>query len=624
MPAHAPILAFGPYVLDSAARRLLRDGQAVAVTPKAFDLLTVLAQNAGRIVSKDLLLRSAWPDAVVDEGNLAFQVSTLRKALGESSEGDRYIVTVPGQGYQLVKPVRRIEQVEWDLLVEERDTTTITIQRRPGRRILWIASMTAVVLALIGAIVLLRPGRGAAPPVPRQIRTLAVLPFKPIVVAQRDEALELGMADALISRIAGNPELTVRPLTAVRNFGGVEQDAVSAGRELGVDAVLDGTIRTAGQRIRVTARLVRVADSAQLWSGQFDENFGEILAIQDSISTRLASELAITAPAKSARPGTTSQEAYRAYALGRLHYLRTQSAEVDRAIVYFKKAAALDPEYAAAWSGLAECYASLPISADRAPQENFELAERAAKRAIELDPSSSDAYTTLGTVKFMGQWDWAGAEANFKRALALNNSSAMSHLRYAHLLSNTGRHREAMQEAREALRLDPLSPLVNALTGQFSLQAGDVDEGMRQLRHTLEIDPGFWNARMNLGKGYEMQGRYDDALIELEKCRGASGDNVEPLWMIGYIHGVRGNRAEAQKILDELRSIASERYVPAAKIALVYIGMGDRDNAFRLLERACRERDRTMVFLDVNPRFRKLSGDPRYEAITRCVNLPQL
>jgi len=624
MSQPSPIFGFGAFVVDPAARQLLRDGAVCPLTPKAFDVLCALLQNPGRTVTKEELMRAAWPDSIVDDGNLTFQISTLRKALGDRGSEDRYVVTVPGQGYQFVRPVRQIEQEEAEFAVEERDITTITIEERSSP-LPWTLATGAVAALLIAVIAggMIWRDRATVTPAP-EIRSLAVLPFKPIVPAERDEALELGMADALISRIGGNGKLLVRPLTAVRGYGGIEQDAVAAGRTLGVDAVLDGTIVSSGGRIRVTAQLIRVADSVQIWSGQFDERSSEILAVQDSISSRLSRELDLTPGAGRVRTGTASEEAYRAYALGRLHYFRAHSVEVDKAIVHFKRAIALDPEYAGAWAGLADSYVILPISADREPRENYGLARQAAMRAIELDPSSAEAYMTLGTVKFFLDWDWSGSEADFLHALELDPESALTHIRYAHLLSNTGRHEEAMVEARRAQRLDPLSLIINTLAGQFSLQAGDVDEGMRQLRHTLELDPDFWIARMNLGKAHEMRGEYDLALAELAKCRGRSGDNVEPLWMIGYIHGLRGESEKAQAIVDELLEAAGNRHVPAAKIALVYIGMGNRDEAFRWLFNACRDRDRTLVFLDANPRFRKLESDPRFASVARCVDLPQL
>lgn len=624
MPHTSPILAFGPFVLDASARQLLRDGERVTVTPKAFDLLCLLAQHAGRTVTKTTLLSTVWPDGVVDENNLAFQVSTLRKALADKSDGSRYIVTVPGQGYQFVMPVRVLESEDLEVVLEERERTLITFEaatvpRRAPRAVL-IAAGVFIVLLSAALLLWIRQQR-ARPAAP--IRTVAVLPFKSLLAAQADEALELGMADAVISRISTNREVIVRPLASVRRFTGREQDPIAAGKALGVDAVLDGSIASADGRIRVTARLLRVSNASQLWSGQFDERSSEIFAIQDSISSRLARDLSwnLHDPARQRR-GTSSPEAYRAYALGRLHATRVQSVENDKAIAFFKRAITLDPDYAEAWLALADCYAVLPISSDRPPRENFDAAKAAIAKAMELDPDVSDAHAVLGIIHFWYDWDWAGAEKEFRRAIADSPTSATSHIRLAHLLSNTGRHDEAAREAREALRLDPVSPQINFLAAQFHLQAGDVEEGVRQTRHVISLHPDLWQAHANLGKAYEMQGRYDEALRELAIARQGSGENVEPHWMIGYVHARRGDRVAAQSSLDELMAISRSRYVPPAKIALLHIGMGNHDEAFRWLALACEDRDRTLVFLDANPRFRALAADPRYESIRRCVNLP--
>jgi DNA-binding winged helix-turn-helix (wHTH) protein/tetratricopeptide (TPR) repeat protein/TolB-like protein len=621
----SPILAFGPYVLNASARQLLRDGEPVTVTPKAFDVLCLLARNAGRTVPKTTLLSTVWPDGVVDENNLAFQISVLRKALSDSSGGSRHIVTVPGQGYQLVTPVRVLAADDLDLVLEERERTMITIEAEPSRRSAPRALLIAAALAIVvlGGAFLLRirqDGAQAAPP----IRTVAVLPFKSLLAAQADEALELGMADALISRISTNPDVIVRPLASVRRFTGQEEDPIAAGKALGADAVLDGSIVSADGRIRVSARLLRVSDASQVWTGQFEERSSEIFAIQDSISARLARDLSWNLrPSARPRRETVNPEAYRAYAVGRLHATRVQSVANDKAIASFKRAIALDPNYAAAWMALADCYAIQPISADRPPRENFQAARAAITKAIELDPDVPDAHAVLGVIRFWYDWDWAGAEAAYQRAIEVSPTSATSHIRYAHLLSNTGRHEEAEREAREALRLDPLSPHINFLAAQFRLQAGDVVEAVRQLRHVLSLHPDLWQAHLNLGKAYEMMGRYDDALRELAIARESSGENVEPHWMIGYVHARRGDRMAARKALDELLAIQRRRYVPPAKIALLHIGMGNHDEAFRWLTLACEDRDRTLVFLDVNPRFRALHADPRFEAVRRCVNLPR-
>lgn len=625
--------SFGPFVIDRARRVLLRDGATVALTPKAFDVLVALVDHAGTVVRKDELFRAAWPDTIVDENNLAFQISTLRKALGEKESGERYIATVPGQGYQLIAPLRMRESSSVsEIVLEEDETVTVTVQETS----LSVRSIVAVVVATIAIIASVafawiftrREAPVPAPPIAASsqvVRSLAILPFKSLVAAQRDEALELGMADSLIGSVSRVHEVAVRPLSAVRRYGELEQDPVRAGRELQVDAVLDGTIHHADGRIRVTARLLRVADAKQLWEGRFDETLSGIFVVQDSISRRLAAELSFgtTGQTRVAERPTPEIEAYRAYALGVMHVHRLKREEIDTGIAHFQRATVLDPRYAAAYAAMAGAYAILPVSSEASPKESFHAARIAARKALELDPDLGAAHVALGTIAFWGDWDWAASERSFQRALELEPGNATARLRYAHLLSNTGRHDEARTQMNEALHLDPLSRMANTMAGQFHLQAGNIDAAISQLQHALRLDPDFWIPRFHLADAYERQRRFDDALEELERAHRGAGRNMYPLAMIGYVHGIRGDRDGAQRVLAEMMATLRERPVAPTKIALVHLGMGDRANALRWLGKACTERDVGLVFLRVNPRWNQLRGEAEFREIERCANLPE-
>lgn len=616
--------AFGPFTLDQTRRALMRDGMTVALSPKAFSILAVLVENGGSIVTKETLLSAVWPDLVVEESNLTFQMSVLRKALGEKRDGERYIATVPGQGYQLALPVRDEEMSE--IIVEERSTATMVVEE--SSRLPLVAGAGAV--GLIGLLLFLlwpRPERSAtsvAAPVPVRIQSIAVLPFKPIVASQRDEALELGMADALINRISRLA--TVRPLTAVRNYGALDQDPVTAGRELGVDAVLDGSILSSEGRVRINARLLRVSDSKQLWQGQFDNDSSDIFRVQDSISERLAAALAVDLPAKGQRVRsheTDSVEAYRQYTLGRLHRFAMQNDRLDAAVGHFQKAIEIDPGYALAWAALGESYAVMPIGFDKPSHPNFRRAKDATLRALSLDPENAEAHALLGTIGFWSDWDWAAAERSFRHAISLSPNDGWMRTRYAHLLSNTGRHREAEREAQEAVRLEPLSPMINTLAGQFHLHEERHDAAMRQLERALEIAPDFWIVHLNLGKTNERMRRYDQAMRRYEIALERSGSNVEPLSMIGHLHALRGKKGEADAVIARLLELRRKSHVPATKIALPYVALGDYDAAIRWLGTACEERDVSLVFLNVNPRWAPLKSHHGFAGIERCVNLPR-
>ena len=626
MSSSPPFYSFGPFVLDPSKRLLQKNGEPVPLTPKAFDLLLLLISHRGSVVAKEVLLDEVWPGTVVEESNLAFQIHTLRKALDEKSGGARYIATIPGRGYQFVTDVSPPAE-EREVVVEEHEKTTVAIHQSatPRERVLAAVAAALVLLTLAGLLFLRR-----SPDVPPRpdgtVRSLAVLPFKPIVASDRDEALEIGMADALIARISSVRGVVVRPLTAVRRYGGIDHDPFVAGRELAVDAVLDGSIHRTGDAIRVRARLLRVSDGTQLWSGEFDARYSGIFDVQDSISSRLAEALTLEPTPDerrrmNARP-TQSLDAYRAYALGRVHQLRVRPGDIREGIRYFREAVTLDPGYAAAYAGLADVHSTLPISADEPPAENFRQAKAAAEQALSLDPYLSDAYTARATVKFWYDWDWEDAERDFRRAIELNPGSGLARIRLAHLLSNLGRHEEARREALEAQKLEPLSPIVGALSAQFSLQAGNLAAAKDQSHRLLRDHPDFWIAHLNIAKALEQEGRLDEALVELERASPLSGSNLEAQGMIGFVHGLRGDAAQARAIAGEMVASSRTRYVPATKIALVYVGLGDRDAAFEWLRRACRERDLGLTFLYANPRWQRLETDPRFEEIRRCVNLP--
>ncbi len=623
MHPSAPRYEFGRYELDPSRRRLQFDGADVPLTPKAFDVLRVLLESGGEPLSKEEILLAVWRDTVVDENNLTFQISILRKTLRERGEGTDCIATIPGRGYQFVSPVA-IVGMSSEIILEETERTTVEIEETRRWAVPVVATAAIIVLLVAGAVIWRSKDREH--PTMSSSRVIAVLPFTPIVSDERDEALELGMADALINRISSIDGVTVRPLMAVRRYAGAEQDSIEAGRQLDVDAVLEGRIHRSGDQLRVTARLLRVSDGKQLWEASFDDRFSGIFVVQDSISRRIAGALALSLSPEAERrmrSGVSdNMEAYRAYAMGRFYFTRVLAGDMARAIESYQQAIELDPQFADAWAGLAEAYASLSISTDVSPEDSFPQAKAAAETALRIDPDSSGGHTALATVALWYDWDWAKSESEFLRALELDRGNALTRLRYAHLLSNIGRHEESRANALEAQRLDPLSPLVSTLSGQFLLQAGDVGSGTRLLRTTLEDHPDFWLAQLNLGKAYELQGRYEEALAAFRKSAELSGSNEEALMMIGYVQGELGRTAEAEAIVNQMISDSRTRYVRPTRMALVYVGMGDHDKAFLWLEKACRDRDLGLVFLYANSRWRKLENDPRFDSIRQCVNLP--
>jgi serine/threonine-protein kinase len=567
------IYEFGEFRIEARQRLLSRSGETVQLTPKVFDTLLHLVRNSGKLVEKDDLIRAVWADTVVEENNLNQNISTLRRVLGENAGENRYIVTIPGRGYRFVPSVR------------------------------------------------LRAIAEQAPP----IKTLAVLPFKPLVAEHRDEVLEMGMAETLIARFSSSREMIVCPLGSVRRFGGLEQDAVAAGRELGVESVLDGSIQRDGTRIRVTVRLVRVPDGTSLWVQKFDQEFTDVFDVQDTIAEKAVSALALRLnqdeKRKLTQRYTENVEAYHQYLRGRYHISKLTQPGIRKSIEFFQQAIDIDPTYALAYAWVAEAYRRLPITSDVAPMDAFPKVKAAALKALEIDPTLADAHTALAFAKFWFDWDWTGAEHEIKRAIDLSPNSGEVHHGYGVLLSLLARHGEAVAEGQRAVDLDPLSLIINANLGVFFYFAARYDEARRQISKTFEIDPNFWVAHLVDGKLHLQKHDYTQAITAFTKARDLSGGNSEAISMTGYTWALAGERAQAQSILAELKSSSAQRHVPANSMAVIHAALGENDEAFDWLEKAYRERDVRLSFLKVDPKWDLLRTDPRFGDMLRRIGI---
>ena len=563
------IYEFGEFRLDAGARLLRRNGQLTAITPKVFDTLVYLVRHAGALVEKDDLIRAVWPDTVVEENNLNQNISALRRILGESLS----IVTVPGKGYRFVPHVR----------------ARVAAERQPS------------------------------------IRTLAVLPFKPLVAEDRDEVLEFGVAEALITQLSGSRETIVRPLSSVRRYGGLDQDPVAAGRELGVEAVLDGSIQRDGTRIRVTARLVSAASGASLWTEKFDQQFTDVFDVQDTIAERVVAALALRLnqqeQKKLTQRYTENVEAYHQYLKGRHHVGKLTPTGIRAGIEFFQRAIDIDPTYALAYACVAEAYRRLPITSDVAPMDAFPKAKAAAIKALEIDPTLAEAHTVLGFIKFWFDWDWEGAEREMQTAIELSPNNGEVHHGYAVLLSLLARYDEAIAEGQRAIDLDPLSLVINANQGHFFYYAGRYREARQQIQKALEINPNFWIALLVEGKLDLVEGNFAKAAAAFARSRNTSGGNSEAISMTGYAWALAGESSQALGVIDELKNLSTQRHVPSNSMAVIYAALGDRDQAFAWLEKAFAERDVRLTYLKTDPKWDVLRADPRFAEMLKRLGL---
>jgi DNA-binding winged helix-turn-helix (wHTH) protein/TolB-like protein/Tfp pilus assembly protein PilF len=605
---------FGPFQLDAAERVLLRDGRPVPLTPKLFDTLLVLVERSGRLVRKSDLMEMIWPGTFVEESNLSSNVSLLRKALGDGVDGRPFIETVPRRGYRFASGVRVVERgAAGPFDVEE------VVVRRRARAHISTREEAEDGLALEGA--------GAAPSlesVSAPLRSLAVLPFALIHPGAGDEYLGLGLADALITQLGNTGQLVVRPTSAVRKYTNPQGDSAAAGRELGVDAVLEGSVQQAGGRLRVTVQMVSASEGVPLWADKFSAPFTDIFDVQDSISEQVARALAPRLTGDDRRllrkRYTENTEAYRAYLRGRYFWNKRNLEGFKKAVAHFGAAIEHDPAYALAYTGLSDTYALLASWGEPPPREAMPLARAAAERALEIDAELSEAHASLGNVLYQ-LWDFAGAEAALRRAIGLNPNYATAHNRYAQLLVSLERFAEAEVSIRRAQEIDPLSPMVTTAVAGPYFYSGRYDEAVAQYRRALELEPDFLPALFSMANALSQQGRFEEALATSRRAVGLS--HRHPLIVAGLagILASAGLREEALVELDWL--LGGAVAVLPYSLATVCVRLGDAERALAYLERAYEERNTHLNDLNVDPEFAPLREHPRFRELARRVGLPE-
>ncbi|HEX2639928.1 MAG TPA: winged helix-turn-helix domain-containing protein [Pyrinomonadaceae bacterium] len=606
-----------------ASRRILLDeaGTPVPLTPKVFDLLLFLVENRGKLLTKDEIMSAVWPDTIVEESNLTQNISILRRALGDTRGENAFIATIPGRGYKWVAEVRYEDAA--DLVTERADAEpnpTAAGERVTRRIAVAVVICLAVIVIAAGGFYIYRSRTAAN--ASGEPKILAVLPFKPLVEENSDEALQIGMTDTLIAQLSNMSGIVLRPLSSVRKFARGEQDPQAAGRELGADTVLDGSVQRWGDQVRVNVRLIDVGSGKALWGGSFDEKYKDIFTVQDAIATRVAEALRLrlrVSNSTASAGGTRDVDAYRLYLQGRLFQFRSTRNEILQAIGFYQQAIKIDPDYALAYASMADAYRMLPITSDTAADEAFPAAKAAAQKAVELDDNLSDAHIALGYVASWYDWDQKMAEAEMRRAITLSPNNSDAHRGLSILLTVLGRHDEAIDEMKLARELDPLSLPTNALEAQTLHYAGRDAEAIDRLNKTFEIDPDFWIARLMLARIYINQGRWDEALAELQRARAASNGNTESISLAGYVFAKTGRRAEAFKALEELNAYSTDSYVPAYNIAMVFNGLGDANAALDHLEDAARRHDVRLILLKVEHKWDALRAEPRFEALMRRV-----
>jgi TolB-like protein/DNA-binding winged helix-turn-helix (wHTH) protein len=663
------LYAFGPYVLDPG-ERLLRHGETrMELPPRAFDALLVMVENHGRLLEKDALMRTVWGETVVEESNLSQIVYLLRKALHDGEGGARYIETVPKRGYRFLAPVREIDSAsevkesrgevapalrfsvknaipvaeaaaEAKTEKPEASEKTLPVSNRPGlsrpqisnapvtdrvggqRVLLWVLAFVAGVSAFGLAGRLDSWFRGATPP---RIRSIAVLPLQNLSNDPNQEYFVDGMTDELITDLAQIHELKVVSKTSIMQYKGMRTALPKIGKQLGVDAVVEGSVLRSGDKVRITAQLIRTATDSHIWAAAYDGDLKDVLSLQARVAEAITNEVKLNLSAqesgrlRSGKP--VDPEAFDLYLRGRYEWNQRNPDAFRKAAGYFNQAIEKDSNFALAYSGLSDAY-TLGVLYGENPAK-LSAAKVAAEKAIALDPNLAEAHTSLGAIHVLHDWDWAGAEREFQRAIELNPNYAQAHHWYGNLLLGPeGRHNEAIAELQRAQQLNPLSLIITADTGFAYYLSGRYDLALQTYQKVLAADPNFIPAHFYLEKYYKQVGNYDlwekETVID-DRLAGSTteADSIERL----YGHG--GYSAVIHAIAAPEGSTSSNERLrlDACASSEANLDLGRKDVALNGLESCYRSGQFALIYLKVDPVWASLRGDDRFQDMLRRMGL---
>ena len=572
----AQIYEFADFLIDARKRILRRAGVYVPLSSKAFDTLVYLVRNPGKVVDKADLISAVWPDTAVEENNLNQNISTLRRVLGEMRGENRFIATVPGRGYCFTGEVR-------------------TVTAHPVDE--------AVPLHF----------------------TVGVLPFDNLTGSPERDYVAEGLTEETIATIGQiDPNrLSVIGRTTVLASKRSGKSLAEIGRELSAAYLVESSVRDEGKLLRITSRLIRVCDQLQIWSATYDREPTSLLAFQHELSVTIAQQVHLRLGPDRLKAlvqrQTQDPAAFDQYLRGRYYFNQFAPLATRRATEFFARAAELDPNYALAWSGLADALTSSPISGDAPPQAVLSGARAAAENAVRSDPSLAEAQTSLGFFNFWLGWDWAAALTAYETAIAADTNYSFAHRLRGILLSHACRHDDAVDSIRRARELDPLNAMNRALSSQIAFAAGDLHAAIRYAREAITLDPEFWIGSFQLAQA--LAGARDDsaAFEALNVAHRFSNGNSKTLGLRGWLLAMQGHRSEAESILATLETASRERYIPPYGRALVYAGLRNKDAALDALDSAYDHHDVHLVFLSVDIKWDFIRTEPRFQQIlSRC------
>jgi TolB-like protein/DNA-binding winged helix-turn-helix (wHTH) protein/Tfp pilus assembly protein PilF len=651
------IYEFGPFSLDAQRRLLLRNGERVRLSAKAFEILLVLLEENGRLVEKDELMRRVWPDAVVEENNLTVNMSALRKSLNEGPRDNRYLVTVPGRGYQFVGDVRQhgVER-SWEIKSQALSNHAVSgvvaeSQDRKGETQL-ISSPSneaytprtssadsifrefksykyfapLVLAAVLGTTIVIAYfgySRFFGGENTTSNGSIAVLPFANIGDDPDLEYLSDGISESLINNLSELHGVKVIASNSSFRYRDKQIDFPKVATALGVDQIVTGRVVRRGETLIINVELVNGRDGTHLWGEQYDRKTTDVLRVQTEISRgiaeRLRSRLNPTEEQQLIRRASVNAQAYELLLKGRFYWRKQGLENQKKALEYFQQAISIDPTYALAYAELAASYIFLYSGGDLDPKEFRPKAEAATYKALELDEGLADAHYALATFK-QNDWQWAAAEQEYRRALQLNpNLAPLNHL-YSFYLFDVGRYDEAIDAARRARELDPLSLWNNANVALCLSVARRHDEAIEQAVKTLEMDPSFAHGHWVLATSYAGKGMYREAIKECQESIKLGESGPTNHIYLGSFYAEAGDHKKAREILKRLEM--SKEYVAPGELAVLYAALGEREQAFASLEKAYAVHDLQLQYLGAERGFDSLRDDPRFKDLKRRVGLP--
>jgi len=641
------VYRFGLFEVDGRLGELRKQGRVIKLRGRPFDILLLLLGRRGDLISREELRQQLWAaDTFVDfDHGLNSAMNRLREALGDSAESPRYIETLPKRGYRFIAPIEVIEREaarlnprgpsESPRSAEQESPAARQPSARPQpspsfvsgpSRAVLLAAVGALAAAIVVAAFYLRIARSG--PAPTKM-TLAVLPFENLSPDADQDFFTDGFTDEMIAELGKlDPEhLGVIARTTTRLYKNARKDIGQIHRELGVDYVLEGSIRRAANRIRITAQLVQASDMTHLWAESYDRDVSDVLTIQSEVAMKIAQSLTLALHRPEAQPtqGSTSSTAYDGYLRGRAFREEATEESTRKAIEYFQRSIAADPQYARAYAGLADAYWLLgaPGWEVEQPMGLLQRAQSNAERALAIDPQLAEAHAVLAMLRLSYRWDRAGSEQEIREAIRLNPSSAVAHQYYSATLTTMGKFDEAVVEARRALDLDPLSAPASTTLGIRYWYAGRMAEAMIQFTKTLDAHPEFAIAHWGLAQTHLANGNHPRAIDELQRAVELSGNSAYMRAHLAFGLAKAGNRERAMSIQRELDSESRERYQPPYHQALIAVGLGDQGTMMRALDRVFTDRSGWMVFLPVEPEFAAVRATPEFQRLlARVTTIP--